>query len=63
MLSHTGLGNEERALGHQDLYLRFKADEAAQAITGPFRQEYPEHNRERQPIHEHGSTPADTASD
>lgn len=57
MLSHTGLGNDERALQHQQLYLRFKADESAQAITGPFRQEYPEHNRERQPIHEHGSTP------
>ena len=56
MLSYNGLGEEDRALGHQQLYLRFKADEAAQAITGPFRQEYPEHNRERQPIHEHGAT-------
>jgi tetratricopeptide (TPR) repeat protein len=56
MLSYNGLGQEERALEHQQLYLRFKADESAQAITGPFRQEYPEHNRERQPIHEHGST-------
>jgi cytochrome c-type biogenesis protein CcmH/NrfG len=55
MLSWNGLGEVDRAIEHQQLYLRFKADESAQAITGPFRQEYPEHNRERQPIHEHGA--------
>jgi len=36
-------------------YLRFKADEAAQAITGPYRQAHPADNNERQPIHEHSS--------
>jgi hypothetical protein len=35
------------------LYLRFKADESAQAITGPYRQLNPEDNNERQAIHEH----------
>ena len=32
---------------------RFKADESAQAITGPFRLASPEDNNERQSIHEH----------
>jgi len=36
-------------------YLRFKADEAAQAITGPYRQTHPEDNNERQSVHEHVS--------
>jgi hypothetical protein len=35
------------------LYTRFKADEAAQAITGPYRLKAPEDNNERQPIHQH----------
>ena len=33
--------------------IRFKADEAAQTITGPYRQLHPEDNNERQAIHEH----------
>jgi len=37
--------------------LRFKADEASQAITGPYRQLNPEDNNERQAIHEHVSVP------
>jgi hypothetical protein len=37
------------------LYERFKADEAAQAITGPYRQLHPDDNNERQSIHEHGT--------
>jgi hypothetical protein len=40
---------------HQARYLRFKADESAQAITGPYRQLNPEDNNERQNIHEHVS--------
>ena len=42
---------------HQARYLRFKADEASQAITGPYRQLNPEDNNERQSIHEHTSVP------
>ena len=57
MLSYSGLNDEDRALEHQQLYLRFKADESAQAITGPYLREHPEDNVERQPIHEHGSVP------
>ncbi|HSA91615.1 MAG TPA: tetratricopeptide repeat protein [Terriglobales bacterium] len=57
MLCYNGLGNEARAAEHQKRYLRFKADEAAQAITGPYRQANPEDNNERQAIHEHVSAP------
>ncbi len=55
MLCYKGLGMEERAIEHQKRYLRFKADEAAQAITGPYRNAHPEDNNERQTIHEHVS--------
>jgi tetratricopeptide (TPR) repeat protein len=56
MLCYTGLGDEGRANDHKERYLRFKADESAQALTGSYRQGHPEDNNERQPIHEHGST-------
>ena len=36
---------------------RFKADEASQAITGPYRRASPEDNNERQSIHEHRHRP------
>lgn len=35
--------------------MRFKADEAAQTITGNYRQTHPEDNNERQSVHEHVS--------
>ena len=54
MLAHQGAGNREEALRERALYERFKADEAAQAITGAFRRASPEDNNERQAIHEHG---------
>ncbi len=57
MLCYNGLGDEERAREHQVRYLRFKADEASQTITGPYRQFHPEDNNERQAIHEHVSVP------
>jgi cytochrome c-type biogenesis protein CcmH/NrfG len=57
MLCYKGLGNEEQAHEHEVRYLRFKADEASQAITGPYRQLNPEDNNERQAIHEHVSVP------
>ena len=53
MLAYRGLGDNELAGKHERLYLRFKADESAQAITGPYRQLHPEDNNERQSIHEH----------
>jgi Tfp pilus assembly protein PilF len=55
MLCYNGLGDEKMSKEHQARYLRFKADEASQAITGPYRQLNPEDNNERQSIHEHVS--------
>jgi len=49
------MGDEKRADEHKERYLRFKADEAAQALTGAYRQSHPEDNNERQAIHEHVS--------
>ena len=56
MLCYNGLGNQTLAHEHQARYLRFKADESAQAITGPSKL-HPEDNNERQAIHEHVSVP------
>ena len=55
MLCYNGLGDDAKANEHKARYLRFKADESAQAITGPYRQTHPEDNNERQAIHEHVS--------
>jgi tetratricopeptide (TPR) repeat protein len=57
MLCYTGLGDETRANEHKERYLRFKADESAQALTGAYRQLHPEDNNERQSVHEHVSVP------
>jgi tetratricopeptide (TPR) repeat protein len=57
MLCYEGLGDEKQAHEHQVRYLRFKADEASQTITGPYRRLNPEDNNERQSIHEHVSVP------
>jgi Tfp pilus assembly protein PilF len=55
MLCYTGLGDEKTAGEFKDRYLRFKADEASQALTGAYRQAHPDDNNERQAIHEHVS--------
>ena len=62
MLCYNGLGNEAQAEAHKIRYLRFKADESAQSITGPYRQGHPEDNAERQAIHEHVSVALDAPS-
>ncbi len=62
MLCYNGLGDEKMAKEHQTRYLRFKADESAQAITGPYRLLNPEDNNERQNIHEHVSVPLPVGS-
>ena len=51
-----------KANEHKERYLRFKADEASQAITGAYRQAHPEDNNERQLIHEHVSVALDTGT-
>jgi tetratricopeptide (TPR) repeat protein len=55
MLCYGGLGDEKLAKEHEERYLRFKADESSQAITGAYRRSHPEDNNERQAIHEHVS--------
>ncbi len=57
MLCYNGLGDTVKAGEHQKRYLRFKADESAQAITGPYRDKHPYDNNERQQIHEHVTVP------
>ena len=61
MLCYNGLGDEAKAETHKLRYLRYKADESAQAITGPYRQIHPEDNNERQSIHEHLSVALNAA--
>jgi tetratricopeptide (TPR) repeat protein len=53
MLAYQGLGDTEKADLHRKLYLRFKADESAQFITGDYRRLHPADNNERLTIHEH----------
>ncbi len=53
MLCYRGLGESDSAKREERLYLRFKADEASQAITGPYRQLNPADNDERQSVHVH----------
>ena len=53
MLSYRGLGQAENAGREEKLFLRFKADEASQALTARPRLLSAEDNNERQPIHDH----------
>jgi tetratricopeptide (TPR) repeat protein len=55
MLAYRGAGDAARAEKAQAFYERFKIDEAAQFITGPYRQLHAHDNNERQSIHEHGA--------
>ncbi len=59
MLCYRALRDQEKAEHEQALYLRFKADESSQAITGPYLRDHPNDNNERQAIHEHGTYPLD----
>jgi tetratricopeptide (TPR) repeat protein len=58
MLAARGAGDMEKAGYHQQLYERFKNDEASQILTGEYRERQPHDNNERQQIHEHRSVPA-----
>jgi tetratricopeptide (TPR) repeat protein len=55
MLTYTGLGQPQQATEFQTRYLRFKADESSQTLTGPYLRTHEIDNNERQPIHEHVS--------
>jgi len=56
MLCYRGLNNVNASTVEEKLYLRFKADEAAQTRTGNYRRDHPIDNNERQPIHLHEGT-------
>jgi Tfp pilus assembly protein PilF len=56
-LCYRGLGQNELAADYEKRYVRFKADESSQALTGEYRRTHPEDNNERQSIHEHESIP------
>lgn len=60
MLCYQGLGDEQKSTLYRKLYMRFKADEASQTLTGAYRREHPEDNNERQAVHEHVSAPLRT---
>jgi Flp pilus assembly protein TadD len=62
MLAYNGLARHDRAKEHQQRYMRLKADESSQALTGPYRLANPHDNNERQAIHEHESAPASPAA-
>src|SRR5450755_1413801 len=57
MLSYKGMGDTAKSTEYENLYMRFKADESSQTITGPYRRLHPEDNNERQLNHEHVSAP------
>lgn len=57
MLCYNGLGHPDLAHEYEVRYLRFKINEAEDALTGPYLRTHPEDNNERQPIHEIESAP------
>ena len=57
MRCYRGVGDVEAAEREERLFLRYKADEAAQTRTAARRRASPEDNNERQSIHEHVSIP------
>jgi tetratricopeptide (TPR) repeat protein len=61
MLCYRGLDNDALSDREEKLYLRFKSDDSARAITGPFKLAHLEDNNEAQPIHEHVSVPLESA--
>jgi Tfp pilus assembly protein PilF len=60
MLCYQGMGDAAGVERERVLYTRFKADDASQSITGPYRQLHPDDNNERQQIHEHGNAQPST---
>jgi len=57
MLCYNGMGQPARSHDYEVRYLRFKANEAEDALTGPYLRAHPDDNNERQPIHEQTSAP------
>ncbi|MGH9352030.1 MAG: tetratricopeptide repeat protein, partial [Terriglobia bacterium] len=57
MLCYMGLGDSKLAARERHLYLRFKANEAAKSVAGPYLLAHPGANNEAQPVHEHTTIP------
>jgi len=57
MLCYRGLGQVEAAAREEQLFRRYKADEASQSLTEKPRLLNPEDNNERQSIHDHNTDP------
>jgi tetratricopeptide (TPR) repeat protein len=55
MLCYRGLQEAAQSEREEKLFLRFKADEAADSLTGPYELSHPDDDIEAQPIHEHVS--------
>jgi tetratricopeptide (TPR) repeat protein len=55
MLACRGLGDTAGARREEQLFRRFKVEEASQTLTARRRAASPEDNNERQPIHDHES--------
>jgi hypothetical protein len=55
MLSCRGLGDTSCVEREEQLFRRFKAEEASQTLTARRRASSPEDNNERQQIHDHES--------
>lgn len=55
MLCYRGLQDNAKSDHEEKLYMRFKADESANSLIGPYDLKHPEDNVEAQPIHEHVS--------
>ncbi|HEV2488930.1 MAG TPA: tetratricopeptide repeat protein [Candidatus Acidoferrales bacterium] len=62
MLCYNGMDQPNRAREYEVRYLRFKANEAEDALTGPYLRSHPDDNKERQPIHEIASAALATAA-
>jgi tetratricopeptide (TPR) repeat protein len=62
MLCYRGLEKSAQSDHEKKLYLRFKADEIARAITGPYMRANQADNNESLPIHEHVSINDEPAS-
>jgi tetratricopeptide (TPR) repeat protein len=63
MLCYRGLEDSKNSDHEEKLYMRFKANEIARAITGPYMLENPADNNESLPIHEHVSINDEPAAD
>jgi tetratricopeptide (TPR) repeat protein len=61
MLCYRGLQEDAQSDREEKLFMRFKEDEAAESIAGPYELAHPEDDNETQPIHDELSINAENA--